>query len=97
MHTRTHTYACTHDAQSERERGRERGRERERVDAQNFFDCLMTSICEYQKKGKMYICGDFNSRYGDMLVFIVGVDVVTDRNVTDVGINKYGHLFIEFY
>ena len=48
----------------------------------------MTSICEYQKKGKMYICGDFNSRYGDMLVFIEGVDVVTDRNVTDVGINK---------
>ena len=42
------------------------------IDAQSFFDCLITSICEYQNKGKMFICGDFN-----MLDFIEGVDVVT--------------------
>ena len=64
------------------------------VDAESFFVCLMTSICEYQNKWKMYICGDFNSRCGDMLDFIEGVDVVNDRNVIDVGINKYEHLFI---
>ena len=45
----------------------------------------------------MYICGDFNSRCRDMLEFIEGVDVVTDRDVIDFGINminKYSHLFI---
>ena len=37
----------------------------------------------------VYICRDFNSRIGDMLDFIEGVDVITDRNVIDFGINKY--------
>ena len=32
------------------------------VDAHSFFDCLMTSIIEYQNKRKMYVCGDLNSR-----------------------------------
>ena len=31
-----------------------------------------------------------------MLDFIEGVDVVTDCNVIDFSINKYGHLFIDF-
>ena len=60
-----------------------------------FYDCLLTNICEYQNDGKCVICGDFNSRCGDMVDFI-GVDNVHERNVVDYNVNKYGHLLIDF-
>lgn len=41
----------------------------------------------------MIICGDFNSRIGDMPDYIEGVDDVTDRNVVDYNKNAYGDFF----
>ena len=43
-----------------------------------------------------YLCGDFNSRIGDMDDFITGVDVLTERDVIDYTVNSYGEIFCEF-
>ena len=40
------------------------------VNAQEFFDHLLTNIYEFQHLGKFVICGDFNSRIADMSDFI---------------------------
>lgn len=66
------------------------------VDAQSFYDCLLTNIYQYQNDGMYFICSDFNSRCGDMLDYIEGVDDIAHRNVQDYNVNKYGHLLIEF-
>ena len=46
-------------------------------------------------EGLLYICGDFNSRCGSLDDFIRGVDVVSDRQILDLTLNKYGELFID--
>ena len=43
----------------------------------------------------MFIYGDFNSRCGEMLGFIQGVDNLEERLVIDFNVNKYGHMFTE--
>ena len=60
-----------------------------------FYDQLRTDIYRYQKDGLVYICGDFNSRCGDLEDFISGVDEVSARNVVDFTVNSYGDKFIE--
>ena len=50
----------------------------------------------YQNIGKLYICGDFNARCGDIQDFIEGVDNVQIRNVIDDVSNRNGDLLIEF-
>ncbi len=44
------------------------------VDAHAFVDALLAGIYEYQNNGTVLICGDFNSRCGDIDDFITGVD-----------------------
>ena len=44
------------------------------ADVHAFFDHLLTSIYNYQNEGVIFICGDFNSRCGDLYDFIAGVD-----------------------
>ena len=66
------------------------------VDANTFFDNLLTGLYEYQNLGKLFICGDFNSRCGDDDDFITGIDSVCKRDVLDYTSNRYGQLFIEF-
>jgi len=46
--------------------------------------------------GKLYICGDFNARCGNIQDFIEGVDNVQIRNVIDDVSNRNGDLLIEF-
>ena len=41
-----------------------------------FVDTLLTKIYQYQGMGEYYICGDFNSRLGDLVGYIEGVDEV---------------------
>ena len=65
-------------------------------DVDSFYDHLLSCICEYQNYGNIYICGDFNSRCGDLDDFIVGVDVVPERKVVDYTTNSYGERFIDF-
>ena len=44
----------------------------------------------------VYICGDFNSRCGDLDDFIRGIEGVCDREVIDFCLNNYGKIFIDF-
>ncbi len=61
-----------------------------------FYDTLLSQVFMYQQIGPFYICGDFNSRIGNMVDFIEGVDVVPQRNVIDFTRNMYGEKFLEF-
>ena len=66
------------------------------VNAHNFFDVLMEHIYTIPNGNLFYLCGDFNSRIGDMDDFITGVDVLTERDVIDYTMNSYGEIFCEF-
>lgn len=66
------------------------------VSAQEFYDHLLTNIYEYQPLGQFIICGDFNSRIGDMPDFIEGVDMLPDRDVVDFNMNTYGEFLCKF-
>ena len=65
-------------------------------DVNNFFDNLLSDIYKYQNEGIMYVCGDFNSRCGDLDDFIRGVDCIPDRDILDFNLNKYGEMLIDF-
>ena len=67
-----------------------------RIDVNLYFDSLLADIYKYQKIGNIFICGDFNSRCGDLDDFISGVDCIEQRNVVDFKTNLYGELLIEF-
>ena len=43
-----------------------------------------------------YLCGDLNSRIGNMDDFIPGVDFLPERDVIDFKANSYGEIFCEF-
>ncbi len=43
------------------------------------------------------MCGDFNSRIGDMADYIEGIDSISERHVVDFDINSYGDNLIEFH
>lgn len=66
------------------------------TDVNALFDQLLTSIYNYQNDGDIFICGDFNSRCGDLDDFIAGVDDVPRRNVVDFKTNLYGEILIDF-
>ena len=52
---------------------------------------------EYQNEGLICVCGDFNSRCGDLDDLIRGVDEFCDREVIDFSLNKYGKILIDFF
>ena len=61
----------------------------------SFYDHLLTCVYEYQNDGYIYICGDFNSRCGELDDFIIGVDVLPQRKVIDFTLNNYGERLID--
>ena len=65
-------------------------------DVTSFYDHLLTSIYEFQNDGYIFVCGDFNSRCGELEDYIAGVDSIPERNVVDFTVNTYGDLLIEF-
>ena len=65
-------------------------------DVNAFYEHLLVNIYQYQKEGIIFICGDFNSRCGELDDFIVGVDNIIHRNTLDYTVNYYGELFIDF-
>ena len=65
-------------------------------DVNEFYEHLLVNMYQYQKEGLIYICGDFNSRCGELDDFIAGVDHVTQRQVIDYTTNYYGELFVDF-
>ena len=56
-----------------------------------------SNIYQFQNDGLIFICGDFNSRCGDLEYFIAGVDYLPERNVVDFTVNAYGDLLIDFF
>ena len=67
-----------------------------RIDVNEFFDNLLSDFYVFQNTGTPFICGDFNSRCGDLEDFIAGVDGIMPRNMIDFKTNYYGERFIEF-
>ena len=63
-------------------------------DPHEFFNELLTQVYSYQEQGPFMIMGDFNSRCGDHLDFIEGVDEIPHRQVIDYSHNKYGNIFV---
>ena len=66
------------------------------VNSHEFYDQLLTNIYEYQHLGQFIICGDFNSRIGDMADYIEGFDTLPSRNVLDFTKNPYGEYLCKF-
>ena len=66
------------------------------VDVNAFFDTILTGVYNFQSIGKLFICGDLNSRCGAEDDFIVGVDDIVQRNIIDYKTNNYEHILIEF-
>ncbi|CAG2219168.1 unnamed protein product [Mytilus edulis] len=66
------------------------------TNAYEFFDTLMSQIYSIPNGCPFYICGDFNSRIGDMEDYIPGVDNLPEREVIDFKANSYGEIFCEF-
>ena len=53
------------------------------VDAEQFFNNLLTKIYMYQNEGIFYICGDFNSRCASKTDYVEGVNDLPERDVVD--------------
>ena len=66
------------------------------IDANDFYDSLLSQVHVYGKESTFFLCGDFNSRCGDMDDYIAGVDKVPERNVIDFKRNAYGELLCEY-
>jgi len=66
------------------------------TDVCNFYDTLLTNIYISESDGPMFICGDFNSRIGDLDDFICGVDDLPEREIIDFSSNSYGDKLLEF-
>ena len=65
-------------------------------DAELFYATLLEQVYSYQNEGRLFICGDFNSRVGDASEYIEGVDDVMSRDVVDHTVNNNGDLLIDF-
>ena len=49
----------------------------------------MMKVYEYQSKGEIILCGDFNARLGSEPDYIEGVDAVIPREIIDTLTNIY--------
>ena len=67
------------------------------IDLGEFYDTLRFQIHSHCKCDCFYLCGDFNSRCGDLRDFIAGVDSIPNGNVIDYTINKEGERLCEFF
>ena len=64
------------------------------VNAQDYFDTLMSQIYEYQSVGQVTVFGDFNTRIGENLDYIAGVDTIPERDIIDFQTNQNCDTFI---
>ena len=61
-----------------------------------FYDTLTCQVHIFCKDKVFYICGDFNSRLGELEDFIPGVGNIPQRNIVDFHLNSEGKNFCEF-
>ena len=63
----------------------------------NAFCChLLTQLYLHQHADNVILCGDFNSRIGDLKDYVEGIDDYNPRIVIDKTKNSHGDTFIEF-
>ena len=67
------------------------------IDHGDFYDTLLFQIHTYCKDDFFYVCGDFNSRCGNLEDYIAGIDLIPERDVVDFTVNKDGERFCEFH
>ena len=65
-------------------------------DVFDFYDDLLTMIYLYQNDGMFYVCGDFNSRCGNGIDFMEGIDHIPHREILDFKMNSYGEVLLDF-
>ena len=65
-------------------------------DPEAFYCSLLEQVYAYQNDGRLFICGDLNSRVGDESDYIEGVDEVRPRDILDSTCNSNGDLLIDF-
>ena len=66
------------------------------VNVDEFFDTLLTKVYQYQNMGQYYICGDFNSRLGDLVDYIEGVDDLPQKDILDFSKTAHGQSFCNY-
>ncbi len=67
------------------------------IDVNDFYDTLLFQIYLYQNDVLFYVCGDLNSKIGDSVDFIEGVDDVPEKVTLDWNKkNMYGDSMIDF-
>ena len=66
------------------------------VNAEQFFDTLLSQVYRYQSNGMVMLCGDFNAQTGNLKDYIEGVDDICDRHIVDLKVNKHGDILCEF-
>ena len=64
--------------------------------ATGFYSHLLGQIYLLSDKDAIVVCGDLNSRIGEMPDFISDVDGISCRTVIDKTVNQHGHTFIDF-
>lgn len=64
--------------------------------ATGFYSHLLGQIHLLSDKDAIVVCGDLNSRIGEMTDFILDVDGIPCRTVIDKTVNQHGHTFTDF-
>ena len=59
------------------------------------YDHLLSQIYKFQDMGTYLVCGNANSRFGDLRDFIHGVDTVSEREIVDFKKNMFGQYLQE--
>ena len=65
-------------------------------DCDSFFSHLLVQVYLYSNVEEFFICGDFNSRIGDLSDCISEVDNLPNRVVIDATKNGHGAAFVDF-
>ena len=64
--------------------------------ATDFCSHLLGQVYLSSDKDAVFVCGDFNSRIGEMSDIISDIDGIPHRTVIDKNINQHGHAFVDF-
>ena len=65
-------------------------------DSTSFFAHLLSQIYTYAESDAIIVCGDFNSRIGELSDTILNIDSLPPRVVLDKVVNHHGKSLIEF-
>jgi hypothetical protein len=65
-------------------------------DAVGFYSHLLTELYTHEEADGFVVCGDLNSRIGNLNDSITGVDNIPCRKVIDEVVNQHGNVMIEF-